>query len=194
MSLDRFDIYMLGADGQGIGLLREILARAADHAGIRVCGVDTHGVAQCGDTVVSNLRLGPRAYTPLVDIGNADMVISMGRHEAVRGVSRYLRENGILVYYDAVWQPLDVRLGKGKEATPDDVEEACTMLYAKVHRVFDESLSDARMQCAAVLGCICRERLIRGIEAEHYEAALNDLLKAEVLARSLQVFAKALVG
>jgi indolepyruvate ferredoxin oxidoreductase, beta subunit len=120
MSFNRFDIYMLGVGGQGIGLLSEALARAADHAGIQVRGVDTHGLAQRGGTVVSNLRLGPRAFSPLVEIGTADLVIALERHEAVRGVSRYLRENGTLVYYDAVWQPLDVRLGKGKEATAED--------------------------------------------------------------------------
>ncbi|MBP2645036.1 MAG: Pyruvate/ketoisovalerate oxidoreductase [Firmicutes bacterium] len=35
------DIYLIGVGGQGIGLLSEVLLRAADHAGFPVRGVDT---------------------------------------------------------------------------------------------------------------------------------------------------------
>jgi indolepyruvate ferredoxin oxidoreductase, beta subunit len=62
----------------------------------------------------------------------------------------------------------------------------------KVHRVFDESLADARMQNVAVLARICREGLVPGIDVQHFEEALKDLLKGETLATNLQIFTKAL--
>jgi len=49
--MERYSIFLIGVGGQGIGLLSEILLRAADHAGHRVKGVDTHGLARgrhCG--------------------------------------------------------------------------------------------------------------------------------------------------
>ncbi|MBW2538534.1 MAG: 2-oxoacid:acceptor oxidoreductase family protein, partial [Deltaproteobacteria bacterium] len=54
--MNSFNVYMTGVGGQGIGLLSEILLRAADHAGHTVKGVDTHGLAQRGGIVVSSLR------------------------------------------------------------------------------------------------------------------------------------------
>ena len=56
--MNAFNVYMTGVGGQGIGLLSEILLRAADHAGHTVKGVDTHGLAQRGGIVVSSLRFG----------------------------------------------------------------------------------------------------------------------------------------
>jgi indolepyruvate ferredoxin oxidoreductase beta subunit len=45
-----FNIYLAGVGGQGIGLLSEILLRGADHAGLKVKGVDTHGLAASGSS------------------------------------------------------------------------------------------------------------------------------------------------
>ena len=60
-----FNIHLCGVGGQGIGLLSEIILRAADHAGHAAKAVDTHGLAQRGGIVVSQIRLGasgaPRA-------------------------------------------------------------------------------------------------------------------------------------
>ena len=46
--MQAFNIYLCGVGGQGIGLLSEILLRAADYAGYCAKAVDTHGLAQRG--------------------------------------------------------------------------------------------------------------------------------------------------
>ena len=46
LSMKTFNIYMVGVGGQGIGLLSEVLMRAADHAGFVLKAVDTHGLAE----------------------------------------------------------------------------------------------------------------------------------------------------
>ena len=112
MKREKFDIFVIGVGGQGIGLLSEALIRAADHAGKTVRGVDTHGLAQRGGMVASHVRIGAGAHSPLVMAGQAEMVVALERHEALRGMNLYLQDGGTLVYYDAVWQPLDVRLKK----------------------------------------------------------------------------------
>ncbi len=114
MKKNKLDIYLIGVGGQGIGLLSETLVRAADRAGLAVKGVDTHGLAQRGGMVASHVRIGAGAHSPLVMAGQADMVVALERHEALRGVNLYLRDGGTLVYYDSVWQPLNVRLKKDK--------------------------------------------------------------------------------
>ena len=72
-----FNIYLTGVGGQGIGLLIEILLRAADHAGFPVKGVDTHGLAQRGGIVVSQIRIGEEAHSPLIRQGEADLVVAL---------------------------------------------------------------------------------------------------------------------
>lgn len=105
MKKDRLNIYMIGVGGQGIGLLSETLIRAADYAGLKVRGVDTHGLAQRGGTVQSHLRIGEGIYSSLIQKGRADIVIGLERNEALRGMETYLKEGGTLIYYDTSWQP-----------------------------------------------------------------------------------------
>jgi indolepyruvate ferredoxin oxidoreductase beta subunit len=69
------NIYLAGVGGQGIGLLSEILLRAADHAGLNVIGVDTHGLAQRGGIVISLIKFDENVYSPLIGENQADLVV-----------------------------------------------------------------------------------------------------------------------
>ncbi|HUU04233.1 MAG TPA: 2-oxoacid:acceptor oxidoreductase family protein [Patescibacteria group bacterium] len=190
MKQEKFDIFVIGVGGQGIGLLSETLIRAADYAGKRVRGVDTHGLAQRGGMVASHVRIGANAHSPLVMAGQAEMVVALERHEALRGMNLFLKDGGTLVYYDAVWQPLNVRLKKEAAVTAASISAECRARDIREVRVFQTGLADPRMQNVAVLAEICRLNLIPGLEAGHVEAALNDLLAGPVLEKNLALFRK----
>ena len=121
--MNGMDIYLTGVGGQGIGLISEILLRSADHAGFKVKAVDTHGLAQRGGIVVSQLRIGPNVHSPLIREGKADLVIALERHEALRAAQAFLKPGGTLVYYNVVWQPLDVRLNNANEIKPAQTDQ-----------------------------------------------------------------------
>ena len=116
-----FNVYLTGVGGQGIGLISEIILRAADLAGRSVKSVDTHGLAQRGGIVVSQIRMGDTVYSPLIPAGKADLVISLERHEALRAASKMLKTKGCLIYYNTVWQPLSVRLNTAPEVAESDL-------------------------------------------------------------------------
>ena len=186
-----FNIYMTGVGGQGIGLLSEVLLRAADHAGLPVRSVDTHGLAQRGGAVVSHLRIGDGVHSPLIPKGAADLVVAMERHEALRGLAGFLKDGGTLVDYDTVWQPLDVRLGKADQVADEDIKAACRQRNVRRVKVFEPNLPDARMQNIAILGAIAAEALVPGVEKEHYRAAMGDLMAGAMLENNLSLFDKA---
>lgn len=183
-----FTIYLCGVGGQGIGLLSEIVLRAADHAGFRAKAVDTHGLAQRGGIVVSHIRLGDCVHSPLVSERTADLVIALERHEALRGVQVALRDAGTLVYYDTVMQPLPVRLGTASETSAADVAQVCDLRGITLHAVTRPGLPDPRMQNVAVLSRINAKGLIPGLTAAHYEQAMDDLLKGAALQANLELF------
>jgi indolepyruvate ferredoxin oxidoreductase beta subunit len=183
-----FNIYVTGVGGQGIGLLSEILLRAADYAGLRVKAVGTHGLAQRGGVVVSHLRLGDRVFSPLVPGGAADLVIALERHEAMRGLKVAARDGGTLVYYDTVWQPLDVRLNRAAEIRAKDIHRVCAARDIKDHVVFHPALEDIRMQNIAVLSTIHKKELIPDIQEKHYKNAMEDLLQGDALKQNLKLF------
>lgn len=186
--MNAFNTYLIGVGGQGIGLLSEVLIRAADYAGHRAKAVDTHGLAQRGGTVVSHLRLGDGVHAPLVPAGEADLVVALERNEALRGLETAAKDGGALVYYDTVWQPLGVRLGQDPPVNENQVAEHCRRRNIRCFRVWEAALEDPRMQNMAVLAEIGRCGLLPGVEPAHYRAALQDLLAGGLLTKNLALF------
>jgi len=180
-----FNIYLTGVGGQGIGLLSEILLRAADHAGFPVKGVDTHGLAQRGGIVVSQIRIGSDVHSPLIRRGDADLVVALERHEAFRGITAFLKDGGAVIYYDAVWQPLPVRLNQASEVDNDAILAHCSERKIQVFRMLKPGLTDARMQNMAVLAGIHRNHLIPGIAFGHYQSAMTDLMEGDMLEKNM---------
>jgi len=189
-----FNIYLIGVGGQGIGLLSEIILRAADHAGREVRAVDTHGLAQRGGSVVSQIRLGAAAHSPLIRSGAADLIIALERHEALRAVGRMARTGGTLVYYDTAWQPLPVRLGHDEEVSAAAIEAACRQRRVSPLRVRVDDLPDARMQNMALLAWVHRRALIPGLSETHYLAAMADLMAGGMLMENRRIFRTATAG
>ncbi len=175
-----FNIYMVGVGGQGIGLLAELLARAADYAGQDVRACDTHGLAQRGGMVTSHLRLGP-CYSPLVPEAQAHLVIALERHEALRAAGRMLAPSGSLIWYDACLQPLDVRMGKAAECKATDIEAEVSRQSGKSFRVYRVDLPDSRMQNIAIISDILKHGLVPGIAASHVLKAMADLMDQKSL-------------
>lgn len=183
-----FNIYLIGVGGQGIGLLSEILLRAVDHSGQAAVAVDTHGLAQRGGIVVSRIRVGQATGTPLIPAHQADLVVALERHEALRGLNTAAREGGTLVYYDTVWQPLAVRTGEAAEVSSEDLEAACQERKIRLVPVFDPDLADARQQNMRVLATIDRQALVPGVGQAHYLQAMEDLMGGDMLAANRDLF------
>ena len=185
-----FNIYLAGVGGQGIGLLSEMIMRAADHAGQRVKAVDTHGLAQRGGVVVSQIRMGETVFSPLIPEHQADLVVALERHEALRALIHFGREGGNLIYYNTVWQPLDVRLGTVAQVSTEDIRSQCAKLHVRVTEVRSPELEDARTQNVVLLAHLEKHGLIPGITAPQYEQAMADLMDGKMLERNQALFKK----
>lgn len=179
-----FNIYICGVGGQGIGLLSEILLRGADYAKVTAKAVDTHGLAQRGGIVVSHLRLGEDIFSSMIPVREADLVIALERHEALRGMDSALRDGGTLIYFNTVLQPLGVRLGLDEEVSREQVETACRARNITCIVVEDPGLDDPRMQNIALLAKLNRAGLIPEIKREHLLMALEDLVEGTVFRKN----------
>lgn len=185
-----FNIHITGVGGQGIGLLSQALLRAIDHAGIQAIAVDTHGLAQRGGVVVSRIRCGKSAHSPLIMKKRADIVLGMEIHEAMRSLTTALKPSGTLVYLDVSWQPLPVRLNVAQQITAEDIRIAWKSSGVKMIKTDIGQLPDARMQNMALLGTVAAKKLIPGVESDHFAAALEDLLTGKMLEKNMALFEK----
>ncbi|MBI9105790.1 MAG: 2-oxoacid:acceptor oxidoreductase family protein [Spirochaetales bacterium] len=183
----RFNIYMSGVGGQGIGILSEVLIRSYDNAGYLVKGVDTHGLAQRGGMVESHLRVGCTGGNPLIEPGKADLAVSLERTEAYRAMSRYLRKGGVLVYYNTLWQTLGVRMGEDEEITEEMIKSEADLRDIRVYEIFSDRLPDIRMQNIALLSGAVRENVFTGISCTDVASALRDLFSGAMLEQNLDI-------
>jgi indolepyruvate ferredoxin oxidoreductase beta subunit len=185
------NIYLCGMGGQGIGLLSEVLIRACMEVGYDVMGVDTHGLAQRGGTVASHLRIGRTVRTPLIAPGQADLVIGLERLEALRGALTMLRPGGTLIFYDTMYQPIAVRLGRAEYPAASELESAVRDLGGHLERVYLGDLPDARMQNVALLGSLAALGLIDDLDASAIEGVLESIVPKSARQANLDVFRRA---
>ena len=87
-----FDLLIVGIGGQGTILTSNIIGEACVIEGIPVRGAETHGMAQRGGSVETQIRIG-QEFGPLIASGTADIIISFDLMEAARS-AHYLKEGG----------------------------------------------------------------------------------------------------
>ncbi len=183
-----FNVYLTGVGGQGIGLLSGALGTAIVDVGHKVLGCETHGLAQRGGVVVSHLRVGEGAYAPRVPPGQADLVVSLERLEGLRGAVNMLRPGGRIIFYDAEYQPIAVRMGEAVYPKVSDIEAEVASKGGTVERVFDEDLSDPRMQNVALLARVAALGAIDKITPARLEKAIAASVPAKLLETNLEVY------
>jgi indolepyruvate ferredoxin oxidoreductase, beta subunit len=186
--MSTINIYMCGVGGQGIGLLSEVLSQASLDAGYNVRGCDTHGLAQRGGSVVSQLRLGEDALTPQVPPGSADVVVALERLEGMRAIKTRLKEGGVLFYYDSTYQPIHVRLGLARYPSVEDLEKAVAEKSGTIHRIHVDDLEDPRMQNVALLAKVGARTAIPKIDAAVIREALGKVVPGKILESNLTLF------
>ncbi len=114
--MDMKNCILAGVGGQGTVLASKIIAQCAMERGEFVRTAETIGMAQRGGCVVSHVRVGEDAHSPLLPLGSADLLIAFEPAEAVRTLP-YLREGGTVVVSTAPVQPVTVSLtGKSYDA------------------------------------------------------------------------------
>jgi indolepyruvate ferredoxin oxidoreductase, beta subunit len=188
MRSEVLNIYLCGVGGQGIGLLTETLGQACLAAHHAIHGCDTHGLAQRGGVVISHLRLGPGVFTPRVPEGEAHLVIALERLEGLRAAGSHLRDGGALLYYDAVYQPIAVRMGTARYPDVPQIDAAVAARNGVAHRVSVEGLADPRMQNSALMGRLAALGLIPGVDVAVAEAAIRSAAPPAALDANLAVF------
>ena len=90
------NVFIAGVGGQGILLASEILSEVALARGLDVKKSEVHGMAQRGGSVVSHVRFGKKVHSPVVTEGEADVLVSFEKMEALRWI-HYLKAGGKVV-------------------------------------------------------------------------------------------------
>ena len=87
------NVMIVGVGGQGSLLASKLLGHLLLKEGYDVKVSEVHGMSQRGGSVVTYVRFGEKVYSPIIDKGEADFIVSFEKLEAARYLE-YLKPDG----------------------------------------------------------------------------------------------------
>ncbi len=150
-------ILFVGVGGQGTILASKILSEGLMKNGFDVKMSEVHGMAQRGGSVTTQVRYGNKVYSPLIEQGDADVIVAFEKSEAARWVS-YLKKGGNLVVNDYEIHPVTVLIGQDKypenvnDRLKSTVENTLIVNAAEIA----EELGNIKAQNVVLLGALIK--------------------------------------
>ena len=90
------NVMIVGVGGQGSLLASKLLGRLLLQKGYDIKVSEVHGMSQRGGSVVTYVRFGDKVYSPVIDKGQADFIVSFEELEAARW-TEYLKPGGKII-------------------------------------------------------------------------------------------------
>ena len=178
-------VLFVGVGGQGTILASKILTEGLLMSGYDVKMSEVHGMAQRGGSVTTQVRFGEKVYSPLIEKGKVDVIVSFEKSEAARYLP-YLKKDGHVVINDYEIHPVPVLTGK--EKYPENVNERLTDLVENTVIIkaaeIAEELGNIKAQNVVLLGA-----LIKVLKLE--EINWNDVISAIVPSKAIELNKKA---
>lgn len=127
--MDTKNIMIVGVGGQGTLLASKMLGYVLLQQGYDVKVSEVHGMSQRGGSVVTYVRYGKKVYSPVIDKGEADVIISFEKLEAARWLE-FLKKDGTIITNTQEVEPMPVITGAA--AYPENLIEKMQAVGAKV--------------------------------------------------------------
>ena len=141
------NIMIVGVGGQGTLLASKMLGRIALSEGVDVKVSEVHGMSQRGGSVVTYVRFGDKVYSPIIDKGEADFIVSFELLEAARYLE-FLAKDGKVVVNSQQVDPMPVITGAA--AYPENLVNKMTDKGASIDAIDALSLAEEAGSSKAV--------------------------------------------
>lgn len=180
------NIMIVGVGGQGSLLASKLLGHLLLSEGYDVKVSEVHGMSQRGGSVVTYVRFGEKVYSPIIDKGEADFIVSFEELEAARYVS-YLKEGGRIVTNTQQIDPMPVIIGAAQY--PEELIGKMRELGIKVDAMDCLSLANEAGSSKAV-NIVLMGRLSRyfDIPVEKWQQAIRDCVPPKFAELNLRAF------
>jgi len=129
------NIMIVGVGGQGTLLASRILGKVAIKEGYDVKVSEVHGMSQRGGSVVTYVKYGEKVYSPIIDKGEADLILAFEMLEAMRALP-FLKKGGKMIANTQQTNPMPVITGAMEY--PQNIKEK---LEAKINLQAVDALS-----------------------------------------------------
>ena len=179
------NIMIVGVGGQGSLLASKLLGRLLLTRGYDIKVSEVHGMSQRGGSVVTYVRFGDKVYSPVIDKGEADYIVSFELLEAARW-TEYLKEGGTIVTNTQQINPMPVITGMAQY--PDALVEKMQSASLKVEAIDALKLANEAGSAKAV------NIVLMGHLSRHFDFEMSewmDAIEKSVPAKFLELNKKA---
>lgn len=186
ISMETKNIMIVGVGGQGTLLASKLLGRLLLGKGYDVKVSEVHGMSQRGGSVVTYVRWGERVFSPIIDRGQADCILSFELLEAVR-YTEYLKPGGRIIVNSQQINPMPVIAGAA--VYPEKLEEKLSALEINVDALDALSLAEEAGSSKAV-NLVLMGRLAKHFDFtdEEWMAAIEESVPPKFLELNRKAF------
>ena len=179
------NILLVGVGGQGTILASKLLTTGLMEAGFDVKMSEIHGMSQRGGSVSSQVRYGDRVYSPVIEIGGADILVSFEKMEALRWL-KYLKPQGKILVNDFRIDSMAVLNGSA-QYLEQEIDKELEILDASIIKAADKAveLGNSKIMNVILLGS-----LVKSMELEHidWEKIIKDNVKEKFVDINTKAF------
>ncbi|MBQ5335029.1 MAG: indolepyruvate oxidoreductase subunit beta [Oscillospiraceae bacterium] len=180
-------VMIVGVGGQGSLLASRILGNVLLQQGYAVKVSEVHGMSQRGGSVVTYVKYGDAVYSPTVEKGEADVIISFELLEAARWAG-YLKKGGKIVTSTQTLDPMPVITGAA--SYPEGIVETLKGMGIDVTAVDALSLAEtagsAKASNVVLMGVVSKKM---EFEEAVWQEALNQCVPAKFIEMNRRAFA-----
>ena len=181
------NVMIVGVGGQGSLLASKLLGRLLLTKGYDIKVSEVHGMSQRGGSVVTYVRFGDKVYSPVIDKGEADYIVSFELLEAARW-TEFLKPGGKIITNTQQVNPMPVVTGAAEY--PADLVEKMRQAGLDVDAIDALSLAEQAGSSKAV-NLVLMGRLSKYFEftEEEWMAAIEASVPAKFLEMNKKAFA-----
>lgn len=181
------NIMIVGVGGQGSLLASKLLGRLLLTKGYDIKVSEVHGMSQRGGSVVTYVRFGDKVYSPIIDKGEADFIVSFELLEAARW-TQFLKPGGKLITNTQQINPMPVVTGAAQY--PENLVEKMRAAGVDVDAIDALSLAEEAGSSKAV-NLVLMGRLSKyfDIPEDEWMAAIEASVPPKFLEMNQKAFA-----
>ncbi|CEI72215.1 MULTISPECIES: indolepyruvate oxidoreductase subunit beta [Romboutsia] len=178
-------ILLVGVGGQGTILASKLLTTGLMEAGYDVKMSEIHGMSQRGGSVSSQVRYGSEVYSPVIEIGGADILVSFEKMEALRWLE-YLKPGGKIIYNNYRMDSMPILTGKA-EYKEEEIEKELERLNGSLLNAAEKALElgNAKVMNIILLGALVKSMNLEDI---NWEKIIKDNVKEKFVDINIKAF------
>ncbi|WP_026507282.1 indolepyruvate oxidoreductase subunit beta [Butyrivibrio sp. MC2013] len=185
--MNTVNVMIVGVGGQGSLLASKLLGHVMIKKGYDVKVSEVHGMSQRGGSVVTYVRFGDKVYSPIVDKGEADYIISFELLEAARYMEN-LKPGGQVIVSSQQIDPMPVITGAAEY--PEGLLDKMTAAGAKVDafNALDLAVEAGSSKAANVVLMGRFSNYFTSVSKEEWLEAIEECVPAKFLELNKKAF------